>query len=211
MQLNVARLANLVRSLFVVRAQNPLPEVAEEIQPVIVLENDRAEWAFLAGERLAYGRGGAVAGGVGQKGYVLLFNPLRSNVLAVIENVRHFAAANGGVSGEARFLTENVAFPALGAAGTRGFRDRRVPGDPTCTIRQGTATAAALAAAGTLASFVPSQVSNAAQHAGQQELVVVLAPGDGMILHDAGENENWNAGFDWRERAFEAPERTERV
>ena len=60
--------------------------MASEIFPMVVLENDRPEWAFLCGNKIASGRNtdGAVAA---QFSHVGLHNPAGSGIMAVCEQI----------------------------------------------------------------------------------------------------------------------------
>jgi len=76
--LNVARLSNLLRGLFVLRGQDTVaPEINDELQGVVILEGERPEHRFLAGDFLcsAHVRVPAVAG---TRGEVRVINPAGS-------------------------------------------------------------------------------------------------------------------------------------
>lgn len=85
--LNVARLSNLVRSLFVLRGpEGAAAEVSDEIQAVVTLEGERPEHRWLAGE-LLLARQMQVAAVAGQYGEWRLINPTGSGVVHVVERL----------------------------------------------------------------------------------------------------------------------------
>lgn len=68
---------------------SPAPILTPEITPVLALENDRPEWAFLAGEHLlAVHVARDLSGTTPDAAWLTLRNPLGSGVLLVIERVR---------------------------------------------------------------------------------------------------------------------------
>ena len=86
--LNVARLSNLLRGLFVLRGQDTVaPEINDELQGVVILEGERPEHRFLAGDFLcsAHVRVPAVAG---TRGEVRVINPAGSGRICVIEKAQ---------------------------------------------------------------------------------------------------------------------------
>lgn len=76
----------ILHKLLSMKEGAPAPTLAPEILPVIVLEDDRPEWAFLAGERLL-SVSHQQAGGVGLAPFLALTNPVGSGVILVIEQV----------------------------------------------------------------------------------------------------------------------------
>lgn len=102
--------------------QDGVTTVAPELMPVLAIESDRPEWAFLKDEVLGVGRT-EVAAVANQTSFVQLFNPSGSNVLIVIEQI----AVGAGVAAFARVRSHAA---ALGATtGDENFRDLRRRGN----------------------------------------------------------------------------------
>ena len=89
----VGRYARLVTSLHSIKGPNPVPQISPEIVHAIVLENDRPEHRFLAGEQLW--SSGAVGSGasVGNFSSVGIGNPANSGILVVITGGLQWASA----------------------------------------------------------------------------------------------------------------------
>ena len=93
-------------------------DVLTELFPVIDVESAPMELDVLSGTRPAMGTGNAGAGGVGFFSTVLLMNPVRSGVIARVENIR---VASGSILVNLG-LTQNVS----AANETEAFIDGRV-------------------------------------------------------------------------------------
>lgn len=75
----------------------PAAILGAEVIPILVLENDRPEWAFLANEFLAGGFAERTAPGLGRSRYQLR-NPAGSGAIAVIESLLLTTAGPGATS-----------------------------------------------------------------------------------------------------------------
>lgn len=84
--INSPRFNAILHKLLGIVDDAPSPKLATEIFPVLSLEADRPEWAFLGNERLMAARGDAVAV-AGNYAYVSLNNPSDSGVIVTVERV----------------------------------------------------------------------------------------------------------------------------
>lgn len=201
-QLQVARLTNLARKLFVLRGSPPATELLDEVTPVVVLEGERAEHRLLAGERLGFG-GGNQGAAVGLLSMIQLFNPVDSGVIATIEMMEGIAALGTTV----RFVLNDAALAALN--NRQGSRDTR--NHPTAGFNLGTT----LVIRTQQLAAIPGNsntVWEVAQNTARTDPVVryeqpglVLAQGHGLII-TALANQAIDANFSWRERELEVGE-----
>lgn len=120
MKLGTGRYAELLGRLL---GQSGVLEVASdlspEISPVLVLESDRPEWAFLSNQRLVSVFGG-MAAVAAQTSIFRLINPAGSNVLATIQRGTLVPAATAQAT-----LFVGGAVADLTTAGVPVFRDSR--------------------------------------------------------------------------------------
>lgn len=84
-EIETDRLDRVIRKALGIRAGTVAPTVAPEITPAIVIEQERPEWRYLAGERLFF-RGLYQAAVVGNYSYVGLYVPL-PRWQAIVEEV----------------------------------------------------------------------------------------------------------------------------
>ena len=163
------------------------PFMASEVFPVLVMGNDRPEWQFLSGDRLASGfhSDAAIAA---QRSHVGINNPAGSGAICVVESII--------VSGISATVAIAIGKGAVidSAAGQKFFRDTRLPiatGGPTCDLYDTTQAGALGATVLTL-------------EVGAVALEVkgpwILAP-DGFLLVRGGTAVAVSANFIWREYA----------
>ena len=97
------------------------PFMASEVFPMLVLGNDRAEWKYLSGERLA-GVVRGVTGSLGNISHAGLYNSAGSGILGVIQslNIMNHTGATDD------FVVSIGASPfPVGGASQGFYRDRR--------------------------------------------------------------------------------------
>lgn len=127
MKIEIGRYSDILRRLLYGKEQTVSAELAPEISPVFVLENDRPEWKFLAAERL-----GAVAftqtAGAAARSTCRIRNPAASGALLVIEDM--FVSIDTTASAIAIRLGEITT--DLATVGIVTVRDRRF-GDIQCS------------------------------------------------------------------------------
>lgn len=204
----IGRINRLLQRLLELKGNAPVPELAPELMSAVVLECDRPEYKYLAGEQLAWGAI-ALAAGAGRAEAQLL-NPSGSNCLIVVERIR---AWSGVCNTLAIGPTQQVFATAVTTARRRDFR--------------GTAdlTASALAIVGQVrgkndsavvvtntTEFIGGVMGNTAAAAGptvygETDTPIVLAPGWSVGVQGDVDAGNLRASFVWRERALENAER----
>lgn len=183
----------------------PASQLAAEIVPALVLENDRPEAMLLGAEQLAWGRGQEGPGGVGTQSSVILQNPVASGAVIVVESARPEIPGAGTDWVVRLFRGEFLASPTVAQ---KAWRDTRGFGVPVAAqsveagivgqIRGGVDLAEP-----TVVVTIVSQRSSL--QADPLELLagsVVLGPGSGIKVQ-AGLNAGANCCWIWRERALE--------
>ena len=124
-EIQVGRLNGLLHKLLDMKEGAPSPTLASDVFPNIVLESDRPEWKFLAGERLGagYRYDAAVAG---QYSHAGLYNPAGSNVLVIVEQMQLIPTVNGSA-----YIRLEANYGRRDAVGYCTIRDPRGWGGPT--------------------------------------------------------------------------------
>lgn len=206
MDLQTARLTDLARSLFSLKASNPLPGLADEVIPVVVLEGPRVEHLALSGE-LPFCAWTFRAGVAGENATIQLHNPAGSRVQVVIEHITVFSGSASVTVIQLSY--QATAISAVAAIHSRQVRDTRVakPLDPfpRGVVNFWTAGAAAIAAQ--LGDLVPAIPASGAQTWHRWEGGdIVLAPGMGVFIHNSLIAAGIQATWTWRERLLEASE-----
>jgi len=197
--------------------------LADQIVPVIVLENDRPEWPFLSGELLCIQTVVATTTTALNELQVVLYNPVGSRTLIVVENVWSTSLLNDSGSQEGAtnpFLLRVAELSTWDLQATvPNLRDFRYDVGPAggAGIRSGIAQFATRDSAvedgtriGTMRRL-HSQRASTATHDQQCDsdlpTPVVVAPGSGLSLHlpvrtVAGSTWELRATYAWRERPF---------
>ena len=193
-----------LRRLFSMKQGAIAPVVAAELQPTIVLENDRGEHFALSNTRLATGcyQQNAVAG---QYSMVQVMNPVDSGVLCVV--TRMFA----GSSSNTRMIAR------IGNVALTTHSQREVKADtrlinwavgatfrPTCQVRN--EANAALVAGTPIAEGKTLALTTI-------ELIrapIILKPGIGLYTTTEAQNQSNQTHFEWYERAINPSEEFER-
>lgn len=177
--------------------------VAPELVPVIETQNVAPEIRWLQQERLACGQGQAAAGGAGLNSYVVLWNPIGSKLVAVVEEVAIGPTATGFYS-LMQLANTATTIPAGAAASTNArSRDFRYEGTPMCQIFSGTDQATDLA--GALTMFSLAQSANTYQPI---KFPLVLGAGNYLIVRNVTANSALQVSFAWRERIHADTETT---
>lgn len=160
--------------------------IAPEIVPVVLVEDLQRERSFpLYRECIGGDTNGPV---VAQFSYLQLLNPAGSNILVTIERFIVSATAAGAV--DLRELDAALA----GLSTLKGFRDRRIPGDPVAELRGGSD-------AGALGSQV-GLVTIPANEALTVRVDYTLTPGRGFACNSDQTNVQFRASFFWTERTL---------
>lgn len=94
--ISASYLERKLRAIVGAQGSNLLPDL-EDVKGLLVLENDRPEWAFPANEMLGV-RGFEAPPVVGQISFVIIENPDDSGVLAIVEDIRNQPTNIGGAS-----------------------------------------------------------------------------------------------------------------
>ncbi len=177
---------NLVRRVFgLVGPGGNTPLLAPEIQPVVTLQPDNAEFRRLRLEKL-WGGGDIVNGGAGVFPCLGLNNPAGSGTMIVFERVK-FWVFDSATPTDATLRIDTqanvaAATPTLRNTTFSGPRDSREivagAGTPAAVLRAGTAAAPA---AGFRLGFVHNQ-SITFQDQTNEVPQIVLLPGFGLLL-----------------------------
>lgn len=194
-EIQVGRQNAVLHKLLAMKEGAPSPILAPEVIPVLVLESDRPEWAFLAGEALCWGfvEPGAV---VGQIAYCELRNPAGSGVLCVVEEVVLASA-----TASAFFALGIGSYAPLSAASASIVRDTRIlPGRPSCS----------LASINTAASPGGINGYKILQSTGSDPVIIrtpiILSPGTLLAIQTTNMNIGIRVSVSWRERTLEPSE-----
>lgn len=191
-EIQVGRWNSVLHKLLAMKEGAPSPLLAPEVFPVVVLESERPEWAFLGGEKLCVGQISRAAD-VGNFSFVYFVNPIDSGTLAVItavlsndpDNTHLFSSGTGVVATAfgAQLDSRSGVFPTT-IASTSGF-----------------ASGVAVARPGTPLTFLWMLRGVA-----YTMFPIILSPG--AFLNIAGNvvNRSLNITFHWRERILEPSE-----
>lgn len=178
------------------------PGVAPELFPNLVLENDRPEWKYLAGEKLASMAGFAIAAVAASISTIRLRNPLGSNVLAIFEEIEVQPASATDV-----VISRITESGALGTEGGTASRDTRFADDALvtghCRIQ---VTGGAIMVPGLNAVPLRRWFSVASGERVISRLPYVLSPGNAIDITTVTENITLLASAAWRERAAQPGE-----
>jgi hypothetical protein len=174
----------------------PSPTLATDIFPMIALESDRPEWAFLGGENLCAGTrtDAAVAGSVSHVG---LSNPRGSGVVVVITKIIVIGASGNGYNLCMQRGTQSDAAGYGVKLDTRAWPSATLwtPVAPLFDYTNATAI-------GALFGFL--RIGPELQR--ECALNVVLNPGSRMIVRQSAVNAASQCTFFWRERALSPSE-----
>jgi hypothetical protein len=210
--LNVQRWSQLMRKLGVVKGDNVVSELHQQVFPVVVLEEDRPEHKFAAGERLAWGQYLLAAQGAGIVGYVGLRNPVGSGIIVIVGTAvggnsttrRHYIGLARGDTATLR-STEQPRDTRIQPSGAFGVGAPNIAGQ-IVSARSDTIAVSPFVV-GEYLSLIPTLGGGApVQHN------TVLAPGDTVYVweSDGGggniTNAAMQASFTWRERSLEPGE-----
>lgn len=191
-EIQVGRYNAILHKLLAMQEGAPSPLLAPEIFPVIQLEHDRPEWAFLGGEKLCVGQISEAAL-VANYSYVYITNPVGSGTLVVIERILSSEADNTHYFGSGL----GIAPTAFGAQ-----IDSRSGIFPTAIASTaGFDSGTAVARPGSLLTFIWMLRGVA-----MDMFPVVLIPGAFLAIAGNVVNRGVNISFYWRERTLEPSE-----
>jgi len=194
-ELQVGRFNAVLHKLLNMKDNAPAPQLAGDVAAVLVLENDRPEWAFLAGEMLcaATTQSGPVAAQISQ---CQIFNPANSSVLLVLEKIFFFViGANQSV------VTINRTQTLAAASGAGSARDFRygIGGVSNARITGVTPAGAS--------TTVFAQLTQPLLTTSVWDVPLIIAPGNGVNVNVGTVNMGLACTFIWRERVLELSER----
>lgn len=205
-EISAARYNGLLNKLLEMEEGAPAPTLSPEVVATFVLESDRPEWQFLAGNRLMCGRD-SVAGASSNYAQVGFLNPSMatgatydSNVICVLETIWAYSA-DGATTWD---LGWRSTVPSMGTADSQGSRDSRYRGSGQMEM-QGVAA---------VASLITTQISefiskDEATYYNLLETIgpVILAPGSYFIVRNKSEDNSIRVVASWRERVLANSER----
>jgi len=201
-EVQVGRFNGILHKLFSMKEGAPSPTLAPDIIPVLPLEVDRPEWAFLGGVRL--GGGGTRVGPVaGQLPQLQLYNPAGSNTLVVVTKVI-VSSATAVAATEIR--TGFGRAPLASSSGNLGPRDGR--NAPLVGVIPTTAQLRLTTAVAVPSIFFPLAfiILPANPFPLELEPNVILDPDSGYTVFSSLANSDLAVGFEWYERSLEASE-----
>jgi len=175
----------------------PAPVLAPEIQPVIVLEGERAENLWLARE-YRYGASLALAAVVNEYAYFALHNPAGSNTILTVEQIAL------SQSGTASYWDVGQALPTIIAtlAGrTYSSLDLRRPQTPTGQPGLGVMLAGTDPNAGFVVNIIGRIRTGDPDFRVVENLGYVIPPGELFGVWCGTKNLQTYGYFWWRERA----------
>lgn len=198
-EIQVGRLNAILHKLLDMKDGAPAPQLAGDIVPTIVLEQDRIEWLFLGGQIPMIGNKILAAGGAGTFTNIALTNPAGSNVVCVCEGW----AINVGAAATYRGTLAAGRITG-GAVGTNRSRDGRYGGAiGACFVEgaNGSIVSEMTALSGPYWQYrVNTNVNDRTSHQ------FVIPPGYTLDLEHTTTNQAMTGTFWWRERAIEPSE-----
>ena len=198
-QVNVPRFDRLLRHMLNMKEQTVAPAISPDIQTNLILENDRPEFGFVAGTKLAGGTAsmGAV---VAERQHILLVNPVGSQKLVVITRVDSSAVTDIIIGWHPN------RGPSVLAGGAAVIRDTRF-GDGTAASVFPTAQIHTLSQVGILNStqHFTLDLGGFGQHV--FEVPIILQEEHVCFVAPSTDNNNVRAAFQWYERNLEPEER----
>jgi len=218
---NQTRWSDLLKQLSVAKGLDHV-EVLGQLVGAIVLENDRPEHKYLAGEALAWGQILKAAAGAGVTGFAGLRNPSGSGKIVVVESIR-VTVGDSDNSALGRVYIGLSRGPTVTAANTEQPRDTRLqPTGAFGTAAPGIAGQVVSAQSDTIvvAPFVVAEIvyggDQLATAVSQFQVAytepIILAPGDVLLVWPSdgvgGNTANLaiQGSFTWRERTVEPTE-----
>lgn len=202
-EIQVGRFNAVLQKVLAIKEGAPAPTLAPEITPAIILENDRPEWYYPGGVRLA-GGGTRVGPVIGELPQLQLFNPAGSGILVVVTKVI-VSSATAITATEFWTGWSRSALPS--SSGNKGPRDSRY--SSTVSLVPATAELRLTTAVGPPSLFVilgnhllppnPAPIT--------LQPNVVLDPDSGYTLYSSLSGADFSVSFEWYERALE-PEET---
>lgn len=207
--IQIARYSEVLRSLLSIEGKAPAAEIATEIFPGLVLENDRPEWAALGGTRFAFGR----VSGLNAVGVIscVLINPAGSGQMLIVRYARGNIHNTSGAVGNLDFGIGSAANVTTPQPTLRFLADTRFP-PSTNTARP----------VGLLGTFNGVNVLGQKDQIGVPNLAgnanacyanvlfkgpLVIAPGFAAAVQWDVANVTLRASFDWYERPMQESER----
>jgi len=197
--ISASYLERKLRSIVGVQGSNPLPELADVINGLVVLENDRPEWGFAGGEVRASGLVQFFPNAANTNS-AQLRNPVDSGVLVIVERVQVSYPAVAAVTRlwEA-FSVADFATLFTANVVNRDTRGLKTVGDSVAAILSGVSQ---VAPAGSGRQFGQVQVP-AGGFFDVWPGPTMLAPGTAIMLDEGVLNMAVNFTFSWRERPLE--------
>lgn len=193
----VGRYNGILHKLLGMKEGAPAPQLSPDVTPTLVLENDRPEYGYLAGDKILAAHEG-IAGDATHYPVIQFKNPADSGILAVLESVLCSLSATGLI--ELRFVS------TAGGNETgnqHASRDRRYTGRGSCVMTNQAPLAIP-------ANILVSQQLILAQTIYQLlPLPIVLPPdvsGNSVITISGPLNTTLRVSCMWRERALEPSE-----
>ena len=214
---NQGRWSDLLKNLGVVKGLDHV-ELLSQLTGALVLENDRPEHKFLAGERLGWGQLLLAAAGAGVIGHVGIRNPAGSGIIVIVENFECFPQttrrvymelSRGGTWTQAN--TEQPRDTRWQPTGAFGVGAPNIAGQ-IVSGRSDTLGVVPFVVGETTGGFNIVATTAAVANFRQVPTGIVLAPGDIFSLASSDgaggniANEAFQASYVWRERTLEPTE-----
>jgi hypothetical protein len=190
-EIQTGRWNAILHKLLSMKEGAPSPTLATDVFPTVVLESERPEWSYLAGERLCFGRwsDAAVAGNYSAVG---LRNPVGSGVLVVCEAIDIFVGATS------QWYIGMRSNSTVDAANPGFCRDSRLATQKAV----GEVTERTQVAVPVYPMYKAIVLVSTTAHYREP---IILSPGWEILCH-ALANTEIQGNFSWRERALEPSE-----
>lgn len=203
------------------RLQSPFDaSLSDTIVPVMVLEADRPEWPYLAGELRMSTTVATTLTGAGQFAHAQLLNPSGSGVLAIVEYGELVHSCAAATFGPSTYLCGRLDSALSGLNLVGGPLDTRWDSTTgsnrrgTCQFRtQTNATAIVDVPLFRIPANFGHVTTVSAHYAAKWDGLVgsvVLGPGTGVVMYSAAQTasqNNFQWTYTWRERPMSAWER----
>lgn len=197
-EIQAARFNDLLHKLLGMKEGAPSPQISPEIQPVIVLENDRPEYDFLRNVRRGASAGSTSSSAAAKFQQLSVVNPAGSGVIAVVTDINVMNSAHAPLVDVRLGCTVGAA-----TGGTSRNLDLRFG-------NQALATSVFVEEVAAITGVVAYRARGPANASLFIPLTIVLGPGNSVFFVDitasaaAGEINQLNVAI--RERAIEPSE-----
>lgn len=193
-EIQVGRYNGILHKLLGMKEGAPSPQLSGDVVPALILESERAEWAYLAGTKLMVGHA-SLAASVGNVGNVQCWVPSGSNVVVTIDRI-YFGCVT---SKEFYISWSTVALTTQSVAASRDSRNG-------IGVIIGAAHVRYQFAAAPLGTGSIMKFNAGSGFVAMMDVPFVITPGFGIIVSNTVQNSEMSVNFAYRERTLEPSE-----